>query len=152
MVVAFVLVTGLEAPAASVQSQAPQKKTLQKGSAKKSRKPFQLGSASWYGEQFHGRPTASGEPFNMYQLTAAHRTLPLGSWVKVTNLRNRRWILVRVNDRGPVPTDRIIDLSYVAAQMLDMKARGIERVRLDLISEHAAAEETLALLQNSSLF
>jgi len=69
----------------------------------------------------------------MYELTAAHRTLRLGSWVKVTNLRNHRWVLVRINDRGPVPTDRIIDLSYSAAHMLNMSGRGIAKVRLDLV-------------------
>src|SRR5574337_230361 len=81
-------------------------------------KPYQIGRASWYGKQFHGRSTASGEPYDMFQFTAAHRQLPLGTWVRVTNLRNGRWILVRVNDRGPVPEDRIIDLSYAAAQLL----------------------------------
>src|SRR5918911_1075364 len=64
-------------------------------------KPYQVGRASWYGKQFHGRSTASGEPYDMFQFTAAHRQLPLGTWVRVTNLRNGRSITVRVNDRGP---------------------------------------------------
>jgi len=101
----------------------------------KAPKPFAVGQASWYGKYFDGKPTASGEPYDMYELTAAHRTLPLGSWVKVTNLRNRRWVLVRINDRGPVPTDRIIDLSYTAARMLNMSAAGLAKVRLDLIKQ-----------------
>jgi len=96
-------------------------------------RPFDVGTASWYGTYFEGRPTASGEPYDMYELTAAHRTLPLGTWVKVTNLRNHRWVLVRINDRGPVPTDRIIDLSYSAARILKMSGRGLAKVRLDLV-------------------
>ncbi len=102
-------------------------------------KPYQVGKASWYGKQFHGKETASGEPYDMFQFTAAHRTLPLGTWVKVTNLRNGRWIMVRVNDRGPVPTSRIIDLSYGAAQMLGFRAQGLEKVRLDLVTESNVA-------------
>ncbi len=96
-------------------------------------KPYQVGKASWYGKQFHGKTTASGEAYDMFQFTAAHRDLPLGTYVKVTNMRNGRWIIVRVNDRGPVPTTRIIDLSYGAAQMLEFRAKGIEKVRLDLL-------------------
>src|SRR3954462_13445633 len=97
-------------------------------------KPYQVGRASWYGTQFHGRSTASGEPFDMFQFTAAHRQLPLGTWVRVTNLHNGRWVMVRVNDRGPVPESRIIDLSYGAAEMLfDAKDRGLLKVRLDIV-------------------
>src|SRR5689334_1713791 len=66
------------------------------------RKAYQVGKASWYGEYFEGKPTASGEPFDMYEFTAAHMTLPLGTLLRVTNLRNGRWVVVRVNDRGPV--------------------------------------------------
>ena len=75
-------------------------------------KPFQVGPASWYGEDFHGRATASGEPYNMFDLTAAHLTLPLGTRVKVTNIRNGHSVIVRINDRGPVVPGRIIDLGY----------------------------------------
>ncbi len=105
-------------------------------------KPYQVGKASWYGKQFHGKETASGEPYDMFQFTAAHRTLPLGTWVKVTNMRNGRWIMVRVNDRGPVPTTRIIDLSYGAAQMLGFRAQGLEKVRLDLMPASTVASVT----------
>ncbi len=115
------------------------------------RAPYQVGTASWYGHYFHGRKTASGEPYDMYQLTAAHRNLPLGTWVKVTNLKNGRWVLVRINDRGPVPKTRIIDLSYTAAQMLDLKARGIGRVRLDIVDTHSSTD-TLALAENPVAF
>ncbi|MDP9267891.1 MAG: septal ring lytic transglycosylase RlpA family protein [Acidobacteriota bacterium] len=97
-------------------------------------KPYQIGRASWYGKQFHGRSTASGEPYDMFQFTAAHRQLPLGTWVRVTNLRNGRSITVRVNDRGPYVGNRIIDLSYGAAQMLELRARGTEKVRIDIVN------------------
>src|SRR5713101_8048228 len=97
-------------------------------------KPYQIGTASWYGSYFQGRATASGEPYDMYDLTAAHPTLPLGSWVRVTNLRNGRAVVVRVNDRGPIVPGRIIDLSYGAAQALQFKQRGLQRVRLDLVN------------------
>src|SRR5687768_12194400 len=78
----------------------------------------QIGKASWYGKQFHGRTTANGEEYNMFHFTAAHRTLPLGTWVKVTNLKNGKSVVVRINDRGPYAGNRIIDLSYAAAQSL----------------------------------
>src|SRR5437763_1879201 len=93
----------------------------------KAAKPYEVGTASWYGEYFEGKPTASGEPYNMYDLTAAHPTLPLGTLVKVTNLRNRRSVIVRINDRGPVVPGRIIDLSYNAARALRFEERGRQR-------------------------
>jgi rare lipoprotein A len=99
-------------------------------------KPFQVGTASWYGQIFDGKPTASGEPYDMYDMTAAHLTLPMGSYVRVTNLRNGRAVVVRVNDRGPIVPGRIIDLSYGAAQALQFKQRGLQRVRLDLVNPH----------------
>ncbi|MHB8392359.1 MAG: septal ring lytic transglycosylase RlpA family protein [Acidobacteriaceae bacterium] len=100
----------------------------------------QIGLASWYGSQFQGKETANGETFNMHDLTCAHRFLPLGTWVKVTNLHTRKWIVVRVNDRGPVPDTRIADLSSEAAHMLGMRNRGVTRVRLDVIDPQAAVE------------
>ena len=102
-------------------------------------KKFQIGKASWYGRFFQHKPTASGEPYDMYQFTAAHRTLPLGSWVKVTNLKNDRSVVVRINDRGPVVRGRIIDLSYGAARMLDFRNEGVELVRLDLVEPQTVA-------------
>ena len=93
-----------------------------------------MGTASWYGQIFDGKPTASGEPYDMYDMTAAHLTLPMGSYVRVTNLRNGRAVVVRVNDRGPIVPGRIIDLSYGAAQALQFKQRGLQRVRLDLVN------------------
>ena len=88
------------------------------------------GSASWYGEPFHGRQTSNGEVYDMYGFTAAHRTLPLPTYVQVTNLSNNRSVVLRVNDRGPFidPEDRIIDVSYSAAEMLGMLGPGTARV------------------------
>ncbi|HEY6306539.1 MAG TPA: septal ring lytic transglycosylase RlpA family protein [Candidatus Angelobacter sp.] len=102
-------------------------------------KPYQVGMASWYGKQFHGRATASGEDFDMFELTAAHRQLPLGTYVKVTNLRNGKWVVVRVNDRGPFVEGRIMDLSYGAARMISFRD-GIERVRLDVMRPETVAQ------------
>lgn len=90
----------------------------------------EVGIASWYGPRFHGRRTANGEVFDMHHLSAAHPTLPLGSWVEVTNLDNGRSIPLRVNDRGPFIAGRIIDVSYAAARSLDMLEEGIARVHL----------------------
>lgn len=101
-------------------------------------KPYQIGLASWYGKQFHGRTTASGEDFDMFELTAAHKRLPLGTYVKVTDLRNGRWVIVRINDRGPYVGHRIMDLSYSAARMLHFRS-GVEKVRIDLIDPPAVA-------------
>lgn len=91
----------------------------------------QVGRASWYGRAFQGQVTASGELFNMNSMTCAHRSLPLGASVLITNLRNHRSVLVRVNDRGPVPESRVVDLSYAAARILGF--RGVANVRLDLV-------------------
>ena len=113
--------------------------------ARVTRKHPQVGLASWYGKQFQGHPTASGEPYNMYRLTAAHKHLPLGSLIKVTNLRNGKWVIVRINDRGPYVGDRIIDLSYGAAEILDMKPYGVQKVELELVSP----EPAVAGLENS---
>ena len=100
----------------------------------------QIGKASWYGRIFQHKQTASGEPYDMYQFTAAHRTLPLGSWVRVTDLRNERSVVVRINDRGPITKNRIIDLSYSAAKMLDMGGSGVHPVRLDVIEAPEIAQ------------
>ena len=105
----------------------------------KPQRPYQVGTASWYGSYFQGRPTASGEPYNMYDMTAAHMALPLGTMVKVTNLRNGRSVVLRINDRGPVVDGRIIDVSYNAAKALDFKARGLQRVRLDIVRPELVA-------------
>ncbi len=91
------------------------------------------GIASWYGPDFHRQRTSSGEIYDMYAMTAAHKTLPLPTWVEVTNLENGRRVVVKVNDRGPFVGDRIIDLSYAAAQALDMVRAGTARVEVRAI-------------------
>ena len=93
----------------------------------------QKGMASWYGEPFHGRRTANGEVYDMNQLSAAHRTLPFTSTIKVTNLDNQRTVVVKVNDRGPFIRGRILDLSYAAAQAIGMDQTGIAPIFLEII-------------------
>jgi rare lipoprotein A len=92
------------------------------------------GIASWYGGKFHGRLTSNGEVFDTNELTAAHKTLPFGAMVKVTNLGNGRWVVVRINDRGPFVEGRIIDLSRAAAEELCMLDTGVAPVTLEIIS------------------
>jgi rare lipoprotein A (peptidoglycan hydrolase) len=106
-------------------------------SGKPTRKKPQIGTASWYGENFQGRTTASGETYDMYQFTAAHRELPMGSWLKVTNMRSGKWVIVKINDRGPFVGDRILDLSDSAADVLEIKGRGLAKVKLELVDEPA---------------
>jgi rare lipoprotein A len=110
--------------------------------------PYEVGTASWYGEYFQGKETASGEPFDMQALTAAHPTLPLGTFVRVTNLRNGKAIVVRINDRGPVVEGRIIDVSYNTARILGFEHRGLQTVRLDLVLPATVARlQTVANLE-----
>jgi rare lipoprotein A len=107
-------------------------------SSKAEPKPYQVGTASWYGKQFHGKTTASGEDFDMFEFTAAHRKLPLGSFVKVTNRLLGKWLVGRVTDRGPYVGHRIRDLSYSAARMLNFRD-GVERIRIDLVQPENVA-------------
>ena len=93
----------------------------------------QIGVASFYGPKFHGRKTASGEIYNMFALTAAHPTLPFGTIVKVTNLKNKKSVIVRINDRGPFKKNRIIDLSYEAAKRLGFINEGTALVKIEVI-------------------
>lgn len=95
----------------------------------------QQGKASWYGRQFHNRKTASGKRFNTYAMMAAHRSLPFGTRVKVTNLENKKFCVVEIADRGPFIHDRIIDLSYAAADELGFASKGIAKVQLEIVSE-----------------
>ena len=97
----------------------------------------EVGVASWYGPGFHGKQTANGEIFNKYELTAAHKTLQMPSIARVTNLENGRSIIVRINDRGPFSSDRIIDLSEKAAEALKMKNKGTARVRVDVLEKES---------------
>jgi rare lipoprotein A len=130
----FASLGAAQGPNSSEATPAPSRVQSKPPTAKPGKvQPYQVGTASWYGEDFEGKPTASGEPYDMYDMTAAHLTLPLGSYVKVTNLRNGRAVVVRVNDRGPIIPGRIIDLSYGAASALGYDKRGVQRVRLDLV-------------------
>jgi rare lipoprotein A len=132
--------------ASSAPTSQPQNKPQIRKQAVKGQ-PYQVGTASWYGEYFEGKPTASGEDYDMYDMTAAHPTLPLGSYVRVTNLHNGKAVVVKVNDRGPIVPGRIIDLSYGAAQVLQFEHKGLQRVRLDLVkprTQHQQIYETVA--------
>ena len=97
--------------------------------------PFkEEGYASWYGKRYHGRKTSIGETYDMYQMTGAHKTLPLPCYIKVTNLQNKRSVIIRVNDRGPFIDERIVDLSYAAAQRLRIIEKGSELVKIEMIN------------------
>lgn len=108
---------------------------------------FEVGMASWYGPHFQGKKTANGESFDMNELTCAHRSLPLGSWVRVTNLKNQRSVFVRVNDRGPVTEGRVVDLSFAAAKAVGL--RGVGKVKLEPVrgGDPKMAEALVAQLQ-----
>lgn len=109
----------------------------------------QRGIASWYGSKFHGHRTSSGETYNMYAMTAAHKSLPLPSYVRATNLDNGKSIIVRVNDRGPFHDDRIIDLSFAAAKKLDITANGTGKIEIEYINPHQTrAKARVAAINN----
>jgi rare lipoprotein A len=99
---------------------------------------YKIGIASWYGKRFNGRKTASGKLFNMYDYTAAHRSLPLGTKIKVTNLKNGREVIVDIIDRGPYIKGHIIDLSYAAARAIGIIKSGTEIVKIEIISDQAS--------------
>jgi rare lipoprotein A len=103
------------------------------------------GVASWYGPDFHARPTSSGEPYDMYAMTAAHKTLPIPCYARVTNLANGRSVVVRINDRGPFVDNRIIDLSYTAAHKLDMTRAGTTFVEVEVLTPGSLPEVARAL-------
>jgi rare lipoprotein A len=98
------------------------------------------GEASWYGTKFHGRRTSNGEVFDMYAMTAAHKTLPIPCYAKITNLENGRTAVVRINDRGPFHSDRLIDLSFAAATKLGYMNKGTARVRIEVLDPKALIE------------
>lgn len=110
------------------------------------------GFASWYGTKFQGRPTANGEKYNLYGMSAAHRTLPIPAYVKVTNLENGRTAIVRVNDRGPFHEDRIIDLSYAAAVKLGYAEKGVARVEVEVIDVSERMRDQTASLNDDVYF
>ncbi len=103
---------------------------------------IETGVASWYGKKFHGKPTSSGEIYDMHEMTAAHKTLPLPTRVRVTNLRNGRSVIVKVNDRGPFIDNRLIDMSYSAAKRLDMIANGTAMVKVEALSDRSRSAPT----------
>lgn len=105
------------------------------------------GLASWYGHPYHGRPTSSGEIYNMYAMTAAHRTLPFGTHVRVHDLDNGQTVEVRINDRGPFVEGRIIDLSYAAAKAMGMAGAGIARVQLEILNPAVLSEPGIFAVQ-----
>ncbi len=125
-------VAALVALSARSEARAPELKMLQSDSAVASR--AQIGVASWYGEDFQGLPTASGEPFDMEEMTCAHRELPLGTWIKVTNLLNARTVVLRVTDRGPSVVSRVLDVSMGAARRLGFLHAGLTPVRIEVVS------------------
>ncbi|WP_259658392.1 septal ring lytic transglycosylase RlpA family protein, partial [Burkholderia pseudomallei] len=111
----------------------------------------QTGRASWYGKGFHGRRTANGERFNMNEFTAAHRTLPLASYVRVTNQANGKSVVVKINDRGPFSRGRILDLSYAAAKVIGLVHAGTARVKIQGLSpEEARVARDEMLASNST--
>ncbi|PCI79960.1 MAG: septal ring lytic transglycosylase RlpA [SAR86 cluster bacterium] len=113
---------------------------------------FERGVASWYGEKFHGHKTSNGEVFDMYQVSAAHKSLPIPSFLRVTNLDNNRSIVVRVNDRGPFHGDRVIDLSYAAALKLGYADRGTARVQLEsIVATGVSRDREVSSTQNETL-
>jgi rare lipoprotein A len=118
----------VKAPDAPVQEAAPESVA-----PSTEQEPFERGVASWYGLPFHGRRTANGERFDMNALTAAHKTLPFGTLVKVRSLVNGREVVVRINDRGPFTPGRIIDLSHAAAKAIGLLGIGTKRVSLTLV-------------------
>ena len=109
----------------------------------------QKGVASWYGKKFHGKRTSSGEPYDMYKMTAAHTVLPIPSYAKVKNLSNGRSVIVRVNDRGPFKHNRAMDLSYAAALKLDVVETGTAPVEIIAIGENASAGKNKVFLPSS---
>ena len=113
--------------------------------------PFEEeGYASWYGKRYHGRKTSIGETYDMYQMTGAHKTLPLPCYIKVTNLKNKRSVIIRVNDRGPFVDQRIVDLSYAAAHRLDIIKNGSELVKIEMVNPSLAKKNLVEPHQDAS--
>jgi rare lipoprotein A len=128
--------TTVESPSGKIQvpdPQAPINKTVHM-SATRAKHWLEVGVASWYGSHFQGRKTAAGEKYDMNLMTCAHPTLPMGTWLRVTNLKNHKTAFVRVNDRGPLVEGRIVDLSYAAAQTLGLT--GLGHVKLEAVREN----------------
>ena len=113
--------------------------------------PFEEeGYASWYGKRYHGKKTSIGETYDMYQMTGAHKTLPLPCYIKVTNLKNKRSVIIRVNDRGPFIDERIVDLSYAAAHRLKIIKKGSELVKIEMVNPSLAIKALKETNETSS--
>ena len=132
---AFLLACGVAVSACTV---------LPKGQADLDVSMKERGIASWYGEDFHGWMTANGEIYDMEAFTAAHRTLPLGTWVLVTNVENGRQVRVRINDRGPYLYGRVLDLSLAGARVLDMVDSGVAAVQVEVVGDQGAGRISVA--------
>ncbi len=151
-VVCLATALGLVASALIVASAGCAAKTSPRSTAPGGRP--QTGVASWYGPKFHGRTTANGERYNMMDLTAAHKTLPFGTFVHVTNRSNNRTIVVRINDRGPFVRGRIIDLSYAAAKVIGASSTGVVEVEvrvMDRARGEAIHEAQLRLISETGI-
>lgn len=135
------VITGCHAKSVNKKNLASHKTKSQAHQISKANKfCTQKGTASWYGKKFHNKRTSSGERYNMYQMTAAHRTLPFATRLLVTNEKNGRQVIVRVNDRGPFKKNRMIDLSYAAAKKLGMVGKGVARVSIKVLTnKHSKA-------------
>ncbi|HTR82758.1 MAG TPA: septal ring lytic transglycosylase RlpA family protein [Bacteroidota bacterium] len=130
--VALLLIAGCASSPRFTKERSAEPRLREGSSPAKSLKTME-GIASYYAEDFNGKKTANGEVYDMYKMTAAHRSLPFNTKVKVTNLDNKRSIIVRINDRGPFRLDRIIDLSLAAATQLGMKDTGTAKVKLEVV-------------------
>lgn len=128
-----VLHMGAGEPPAELAAVSMEPKPAEEGILPKAVRYLKRGIASWYGPRFHGKKTANGEIFDMYAMTAAHKTLPIPSYAQITNLDNRKSVVVRINDRGPYVGDRLLDLSYAAAKKLDIEEGGIGKVEIKAI-------------------
>jgi rare lipoprotein A len=138
IVVAFiVIVFSFSACSANVRfsktTNADSVKTIQAQKDKNNPNLAIRGRCSYYGKKFHGRKTANGETFDMYQLTAAHKTLPFGTVLRVTNLDNQKTVTVRINDRGPFVKNRVLDLSYAAAKEIDLIKNGTAKIEAEIV-------------------
>lgn len=141
-------VAGLIALSAKSEARLPASITLPQLVVPRVKKKCQVGVASWYGKECDGTPTASGELFDMFAFTAAHRTLPLGTTIRVTNLTNSRSILLRVNDRGPGVNGRIVDVSWEAAKKLGFVNSGLTPVQVEVVKYPRLVPHQIAHLRS----
>jgi rare lipoprotein A len=135
LILCLIAVSALSACSTSGAVRDPQEDLADRGhkGQPSKRDHMMAGDASWYGERFQGRPTACGEPFDMYGFTAAHRSLPFHTVVRVTDVQTRKSVVVRINDRGPFSRGRVIDLSWAAAKDLELVERGVTAVELEIL-------------------